>query len=147
MIKVSLFGHRNFDGHNLVEKKLFDLFSELLATEEYIDIYIGRDGEYDIFAASVIKRIKKALGDANITMNLVLPYLKKDIEYYETYYDSIIVPEAIAKSHYKAAITKRNRWMVEESELLICYVNCEKGGAFSAMKYAKKLGKRVVNLV
>ena len=75
MIKVALFGHRNFDGHNLVEKKLFDLFSELLATEEYIDIYIGRDGEYDIFAASVIKRIKKALGDANITMNLVLPYL------------------------------------------------------------------------
>ena len=36
--------------------------------------------------------------------------------------------------------------MVEKSDLVICYVERESGGAYSAIKYAKKLKKRVVNI-
>ena len=68
------------------------------------------------------------------------------MEHYEKYYDSVIIPECIAKTHPKGAITKRNRWMIEQADLFICFVEHEEGGAYTALKYAKKLGKKIINL-
>ena len=36
--------------------------------------------------------------------------------------------------------------MVEQADLFVCYVEREEGGAYTAMKYAKKLEKKVINL-
>ena len=69
-------------------------------------------------------------------------YIKKNINYYLDYYDNVIIPDCLAKTHPKGAITKRNKWMVEQSSLLICYIEKESGGAYTAFKYAKKLGIR-----
>ncbi|MBE6646325.1 MAG: DUF1273 domain-containing protein, partial [Ruminococcaceae bacterium] len=55
-----------------------------------------------------------------------------------------MIPECIGRTHPKCAITKRNRWMVEACDLFICYVEREDGGAYTAMKYAKKLEKKVI---
>ncbi len=77
---------------------------------------------------------------------LVLPYAVKDIEHYEKYYSSIIIPECVEGTHPKGAIVKRNKWMIEESDLLICYVEHKHGGAYTAMEYAKKIGKDIINL-
>jgi len=46
----------------------------------------------------------------------------------------------------KGAITKRNRFMVEQCDLVIAWVNHEGGGAYDALKYAKKLHKDIINL-
>ncbi|MBQ7314820.1 MAG: hypothetical protein IJW83_02290 [Clostridia bacterium] len=111
-----------------------------------MEIYIGRNGEFDMFAASIVKRAQKAFGEERCAMTLVLPYVQKDIASYEQYYDSVLIPECIEKTHPKGAITKRNRWMVEVCDLCIGYVEHENGGAYTALKYAKKLGKKVINL-
>ena len=79
-------------------------------------------------------------------MTLVLPYVQKDIASYEQYYDSVLIPECIEKTHPKDAITKRNRWMVETCDLVICYIEHEQGGAYAAVKYAEKLGKNSINI-
>ena len=79
-------------------------------------------------------------------MTLVLPYMNKDIAYYEQYYDSILIPACLSRIHPKGAITKRNRWMVEECDLLVCYVEHESGGAYAALQYARKMGKEIINL-
>ena len=76
----------------------------------------------------------------------MLPYRVSNIEYYEKYYDSIIIPESMHGVHPKAAITLKNRWAVEQSDLVIVYVERSNGGACAAMKYAKKLNKRIINL-
>ena len=36
--------------------------------------------------------------------------------------------------------------MTEQANLVICYVERENGGAYAALKYAKKLGKEIINL-
>lgn len=36
--------------------------------------------------------------------------------------------------------------MIENSHLIIVYVKRDKGGAYTAMKYAEKLNKKVINL-
>ena len=42
--------------------------------------------------------------------------------------------------------TQRIQWMIEVSDCLVCYVDHESGGAYHALKYARKLGKTIVNL-
>ena len=46
----------------------------------------------------------------------------------------------------KSAITLRNRWMVEKSDVVICYLERERGGAYAAMKYAMAMEKNIVML-
>ncbi|MBO7196493.1 MAG: hypothetical protein J6V80_04105 [Clostridia bacterium] len=70
----------------------------------------------------------------------------KDDEYYEKFYDEIWYPVK-PKTHPKAAITKRNQWMIDNADLLVAFVNLDqKGGALTTLKYAEKQGMEIVNL-
>ena len=144
--RVTFFGHRDFNDHRRIEGTLFQTIRDLLISKVFVEFYIGRNGEFDRFCASVIKRVQDAMGKENSELILVLPYTDKDIEYYEKYYDYVMIPEAIEKTHPKGAIGKRNRWMVEKSDLLICYVEKQEGGAYTALNFAKKNDKKIVNL-
>ncbi len=144
--KVTFFGHRDFCIDRKVEERLYSIIGGLIRTKPNVEFYIGRNGDFDIFAASVIKRAQKAFGHENSSLTLVLPYAAKDIEYYETYYDNVMIPECVEKVHPKSAITRRNRWMADECDLLICYVEHDSGGAYTALKYASESGKGIINL-
>ncbi len=144
--RAVLFGHRDFSEHRMLEKRLFPLLRDLILTNYLVEIYIGRNGEFDLFAATIVKRVQNAIGKDNNELICVLPYSEKNIEFYEKYYDRVIIPECIEKAYPKGAIGKRNRWMAERADLLICYVQRERGGAYTALKYAKRLGKRIINL-
>ena len=143
---VSLFGHREIDDLRRLENKLSPIIKELIRTKPYVAFLIGRNGEFDEYAASVIKRAQKEVRKDNNDITLVLPYTVAKIEYYEKYYDGIVIPESLHRVHPKAAITLKNRWMIEKSDLVIVYVERNKGGAYTAMKYAQKLNKTVINI-
>ena len=143
---VSLFGHREIDNYSCLEKQLIKIIKELIQTKSYVTFLIGRNGEFDIFASTVIKRIQNAMGKENNEFICVLPYYEKDLEYYEKYYDGVTIPECVEKTHPKNAIIKRNKWMIEQSDLLLFYVERDFGGAYSALKYAEKLKKPIINL-
>ena len=118
----------------------------MLHDKSFVEFYMGRNGDFDISAASAIKRAKKAVGDHNSYLILIQPYRMKDDHYYEKYYDEVQYPVDFT-THPKAAITKRNRWMIENADLLIAFVEeGRKGGADTALKYAKKLEKEIINL-
>ena len=144
--RVVLFGHRDFNGHNKIDEELYPLIKSLIQTKPFVEIYIGRNGEFDVYAASVIKRVRNATGTESSELICVLPYHERDIEYYEKYYGTVIIPECVGQVHPKSAIKKRNRWMVELADLVICYVEQESGGAYAALKYAQSLGKKIINL-
>ena len=144
--RVAFFGHRRIYNIREIEEKLVPILNELILTKEYVEFYIGRNGDFDEFVASVIKRVQKQLDRGNSALILTLPYTVKDIEYYENYYDEIVIPDAIGKAHPKGAITLRNKWMVETCDLIICYIEREEGGAYAAVRYAKKNNKEVIFL-
>jgi len=143
---VSLFGHREIDDVRRLDDGLVPMLQELIQTKSYVAFLVGRNGAFDEYAASVIKGIQKKIGKENNEMTLVLPYTVANFEYYKEYYDSVFIPEGVYGAHHKAAITLKNRWMVEQSDLVIVYVERQRGGAYAAMKYAEKLNKKVVNL-
>lgn len=144
--RVVLFGHRDFDGHEMLDERLCALLKKLLKTQPFLEIYIGRNGEFDRYAASAVKRMRHILGEERIALYCVLPYPCKDMEYYERYYDGVIVPTYKKRPHPKSAIGKRNRFMAERADLVVCYVEREEGGAYAAVRYAQQCGKSVANL-
>ena len=122
------------------------IIKELMRTKMYVVFLIGRNGEFDECAASILKRVRKESGEENSEIILVLPYTVANIEYYEKYYDDIIIPDRLYSAHPKSAIILRNRWMIESSDLVVVYVEHKTGGAYTAMKYAEKLNKRIINI-
>ena len=67
-------------------------------------------------------------------------------DYNESLYDGIIIPQELLGIHPKAAITKRNRWMVDQSDLLIAFVQRDFGGAYETLKYARRKKVSVINI-
>ena len=65
---------------------------------------------------------------------------------YLAYYDEVEICSESAGAHFKAAITIRNKSMVDRADLIICAVERKQGGAWTAVKYAKDQGKEVINL-
>ena len=80
--RIALFGHRDFCAHQILDEKLPPLLKDLIRTRLFLEIYIGRNGEFDLYAATIVKRVQKEAETNNSEMICVLPYPEKDIEYY-----------------------------------------------------------------
>ena len=77
-----MFGHRDFYGHRQLEERLIPILRDLIRKHKFIEIYMGRDGEFDTYAATIVKRVQRDYDDYHaIEFNLLLPYPK------ETYTD------------------------------------------------------------
>ena len=61
-------------------------------------------------------------------------------------YDGIVYP-AIEDKPPKYAIVYRNRWMMREADYVVCAVERKFGGAYTAYRYALRLGKPIYNLL
>ena len=115
-----------------------------------MDFLVGRDGEFDQFASSAVLRVQKRYRDDNSSLILVLPYARAEHlnneDPFHDYYTDVEISYEASKAHPKAAIQIRNREMVDRADLIICYVEHEKGGALQSVQYALKQNKNVINL-
>ena len=147
---VSFFGHRYIENICEIERKIEKIIKELICENEYVDFLVGRDGEFDQLVSSAIKRMKNEMGYSNSSLIWVMPYNKAEYENnrenFEEYYDEIEVCYESSIAHPKSAISIRNRRMIDRSDLVIFYVRRNYGGAYKAMEYAAKIGKRMINL-
>ncbi len=147
---VSFFGHREVEMVAEIESKLDQLLHDLITQKQYVEYLIGRDGEFDLLAASAIRRAVKRYGYGNTSIILVLPYMKAeyrdDKQYYLSYYDEVEICSESSDAHYKSAIQVRNRCMVDRSDLVVCCIQRKSGGAYKTIQYALKQGKQVRNL-
>ena len=58
MYLVSFIGHRVVDEHRQAADELDTVLSMLLEKHEYIEFYVGKNGEFDELAASAVRRLK-----------------------------------------------------------------------------------------
>ena len=149
-LTVSLFGHRTIEDAQHVEQKLYELLRILIQNNREVEFLVGRNGEFDLMAASVIRRLKKEINGENIFLTLILPYqtaeVRDNIESFENYYDSIEICEACADINFKQAFSVRNRDMVDRSDVVVFFVKNQSGGAYQTLRYAEKNEKKFVNL-
>ena len=144
---VSFFGHRRIYDPIRIERQLEELVRKLLREHQYVEFLVGRDGDFDLLVASVIRRCKRECRSDNSSLVWVLPYMTADFrdneDSYREYYDEI---EVFSGTHYKAAFQQRNRSLVDRSDLAVFYVARKEGGAYSTMKYAATQETEIINL-
>ncbi len=147
---VSFFGHREIENYFALEERLTEIVERLVREKEYVEFLVGKNGEFDVLVASVIKRVQKKRGNENSSLSLVLPYqtadLKSNLDFLEAFYDSVEICCESEDAHFKAAIQVRNRSMVSRSDLTVFYVQKKHGGAYQTYDWAQKAQKNIINL-
>lgn len=142
-----------FVGHREVfvsstEADIDSAIETILANDTDFAFYIGSMGEFDSKCSTAVRRAKRTHPEKDIKLFLVEPYMKAEInenkDYYEAFFDDVLIPVELASIHYKNAITQRNKWMIEQSDYLVAFVYRDFGGASEALKYAKRKGDIVI---
>lgn len=131
------FGHRKIYGNIPKLRTAIEELCEIGITE-YLT---GGMGDFDrIFATAVKKSGGKLI--------LVIPYMTAELnrnkDYYDSFYDEIIIPQSVEGMFPKRAIKERNLWMIENSSIIIGHITKPYGGAADAMAYAEKTGKTTI---
>ena len=103
------------------------------------EFWVGNYGEFDYMSAKAVREMKTIY--KNIELILVIPYLTKTInEYKQVYYsnfDSILIADIPQNTPHRYKILKCNRYIVNNSNFMICYVDHFWGGAAKTFKYAQ----------
>ena len=140
-------GHSRIYGQSeFVKKKFLSTVENLIISGKADCFLIGNYGNFDSIAASACLSLKKKY--PYITVSLVLPYYRPHLDdcTKERYnkFDYVITPE-LEKAPYKYRIIKANEYMVDQSDTVIAYVKYD-GGAATALAYARKRKRQIINL-
>ena len=153
MSKVCMFtGHRKIEPRHASElTQRLDILLEELIGEGYTEFCAGGAVGFDTVAALKVIEKKKKYGF--VKLNLYLPChgqdrswsynMKKAYNYVLENADSI---SYACESYTNGCMQKRNRAMVDDSELCLAYCGSSSGGTFYTVSYAEQKGIRVINL-
>ena len=75
----------------------------------------------------------------------VLAYLPKN-NTYDFYGGETLFPEGLENVPPKFRIERRNKWMIDQANYCLCYINETFGGAYKFAGQAKRRGLTIINL-
>jgi uncharacterized phage-like protein YoqJ len=149
MVTCVFAGHRQIFEPNIGEK-VKKALEKLIETESRVVFLNGKMGQFDDVCAGAVRTLKEKSPEKVIRNCLVLPYysnrLNTEKSYFQSLYDEILLPEEVEYTYYKAAITKRNRWMVDRADLMLAYIDHDYGGAYQTYRYAQKKSVPIINI-
>lgn len=147
-----------FTGHRLIsaaeiQRLEFELPKTVagLAEEGFTRFYAGGALGFDTLAAQAVLKTREE--NPCISLHLLLPcpgqerrwHLREKHRYYaiKDQADSFLY---LCETYSSNAMFKRNRALINHSDLCVCYLHTEKGGTAFTVRYARKKGIRVINL-
>ena len=75
---VSFFGHRELPNMFELEDKLMSILRELISKKEYVEFLVGRNGDFDQLASSVVQKAKRNFGKERCSLIWIMPYEKAE---------------------------------------------------------------------
>ncbi len=147
---VAFFGHRNIDNPLKIEELLEEQIRKLINENEYVEFLVGHNGDFDRCVSSAVLRVRKNYRDDNSSLVLMLPYSTAEYlnneEYFHRFYTDVEISYKASRAYPKSAIQIRNREMVDRADLVICYIEGNRGGAWKTVQYAITKGKDIIKL-
>ena len=133
------FGHRDCPG---IDTERLRCAVEKLIQEGVDTFYVGNNGSFD----TMIRRQLEALSQTYpITYSVVLAYLPTKKSEYDDFTNTLL-PEGIETIPKRFAISYRNKWMIEQADVVVTYVTHSFGGAAQFKEMAERQGKTVIEL-
>lgn len=135
------FGHRDAPDEMsvILEKEIINLIENC----EVDTFYVGNQGRFDSIVRKTLKKLKQSYNNINYAVVLAYMPSKKDEN---TEYSDTIYPTGLEYVHPRFAIDKRNRWLIDNSDYVIAYIERSYGGAAKFYELALKRKKKVINL-
>ncbi len=147
---VALFGQSYIENFIQIESELFPIVDGLIREKEFVEFLVGRNGDFDILSASVVKKARNQFQNCNSDLTLILPYItseyKNNKKYLEEYYNNIEISFYTSKNSFNTTYYLRNCEMIDRADLVICYINKNTSAAHKAFVYAKKAKKNIINI-
>ena len=137
---VTFFGHK--DTPKEIEPTLRSTLIDLIENKNVTVFYVGNNGNFDTM---VRRQLEDLSNTYSITYNVVLAYLPAKKSEYDDYTNTIL-PEGIETVHKRFAISWRNKWMIQQSDVVVTYVTHNFGGAAQFKAMAERQGKTVIEL-
>lgn len=137
---VTFFGHK--DTPKEIKPTLRTTLVDLIENHGATEFYVGNNGNFDTMVRRQLENLSQTYP---ITYNVVLAYLPTKKNEYEDHSNTIL-PEGIETVPKRFAISYRNKWMVEQSDVVVTYVTHSFGGAAQFKTMAERQGKTVIEL-
>ena len=136
----TFFGHR--DTPTEIKAHLREILLDLIERQGVQQFYVGNHGSFDAMARSLMAELEQS---HRSRYEIVLAYLPSEkVPLYDS--DHTLLPEGIETVPPRFAIEYRNKWMIDQSDIVITYVHRSFGGAAKFRDLAKKKGKTVIDL-
>lgn len=134
MKKCGFIGHRDACD---IENKIFEEIKAIIETNDKCVFYSGGMGNFDKMCEIAVKKLNGKI--------VYIPYNIKQIKSNDKiWYDGIVCPFE-NKPYSKYDIPNRNKWLVDNCDILLCFVH-KKGGAKNTFDYAISKHKHMINI-
>jgi len=142
-VTCCFFGHK--DTPSSVYNKLEEAVEKIIVEDGVSSFLVGNQGQFDSMALSALRKLK--IKYPHINYNVVLAYMPVEKEMWSPYkYGETMLPEGIESVHPRYAISWRNKWMVNESDVVVAYITHSWGGAAKYVETATKRNKKIINI-
>ena len=142
-VVCSFFGHK--DAPQLLYERIKEAVEHLITQQSTDSFMVGNQGSFDGMVLKALRELKQKY--PHICYSVALAYMPGKGQKYELYSQTeTFLPEGIENVPRRFAISHRNKWMVKESDIVVCYITHLWGGAAQFAEYAQRQGKEVINL-
>ena len=145
---ISFIGHSSITSKERVRELVKEQVRRIAQNCPNFTCYVGGYGDFDELSTIACYELK---GEINIEVVYVTPYLSATHRSHleemkkQGLYDSSVYPP-LENTPPKFAISKRNEWMMSAADLVIAYVSHNYGGAYKALRVAKRRNKKIINI-
>lgn len=136
----TFFGHK--DTPKETEPTLRSTLINLIENSNADVFYIGNNGSFDMMVRRQLEELSHIYP---IAYSVVLAYLPTEKNKYDNLTNTIY-PEGLENIPKRFAISYRNKWMIQQSDIVITYVTHSFGGAAQFKEMAIKQKKKVIEL-
>ena len=101
-------------------------------------------GDFELMAGKVLQDLK--IKYPHIARETILCFSKQLQGDGKVSADWIHLDLAVSKCKRRGRIPKRKQMVVDQSDIIVCYINVPYGGAYTAYQRAVKKNKQIINL-
>ena len=144
---ASFFGHGDYKETEELKNQIKSAIVDSIENKGIDTFYLGGYGSFDYCCARYVNEVKTQF--PHIKSFLIIPYLdKKQDEYDKKYiaetFDGTMFPP-LENVPLRYAISKRNEWIVNQSNYIFFYINRSWGGACKSFEMAIRKKKNFIN--
>ena len=133
---------RSYGQSDQIAQKLRAVIINLI--EQGVDtFYVGNHGEFDILASRVACDLKTLYPNIQVIVVLCYP---NELQYLRCAFTDFLMPSEIEMAPKRACIVKRNHWVADNSDYIVSYIKYKMGGAYTAIQYAQKHHKKIIEV-